>query len=147
MTSDRPDGKKKTVEGIDLYWSRRLRRWVTIPDRDKPAFEPVTVPSYPVSIFVAGSLHDARVICGQFCDDVGLCVTVTATSYVYTSGDEPGVIVGLINYPRFPAEPADIFAKAVALAAKLIDGLDQQSCTIQAPDKTVWISFRDDRHD
>lgn len=32
----RPDGEKKTVDGIDFYWSRRLRKWVTIPDRDDP---------------------------------------------------------------------------------------------------------------
>jgi hypothetical protein len=99
--------------------------------------------SYPVSIFVAGSLHDARVACGAFCDRVGLCVTVTPTNYVYTHGDEPGVIVGLINYGRFPSEPAAIFARATELALHLIDALGQQSASIQAPDKTLWVSFRD----
>lgn len=104
----------------------------------------IEAPSYPVSIFVAGSVWQAETICLNYCDEIGLCVTVTETVYCYTGGEESGVIVGLINYPRFPAEPAEIFAKAEALALLLIDGLGQQSASIQAPDKTVWISFRDD---
>lgn len=103
----------------------------------------VEVPSYPVSIFLAGNARCAGQICCDYCDEVGLCVTVTETHYCYTHGQEYGVIVGLINYPRFPAEPADIFAKAEVLALKLIDGLRQQSASIQSPDKTVWISFRE----
>lgn len=34
MTKQLEDGEKRTVNGIDFYWSRRLRKWVTIPDRD-----------------------------------------------------------------------------------------------------------------
>ncbi len=64
-------------------------------------------PSCPVSIFIAGDYDKAHEICRAHCDAVGLCVTVTATSYIYTGGEEAGVIVGLINYPRFPSEPAD----------------------------------------
>jgi hypothetical protein len=109
----------------------------------KPYFEPVSVASYLVSIFVAGPVWEAETICRAYCDEIGLCVTVTETNYVYTGGEEAGVIVGLINYPRFPGEPAAIFAKAEELAHRLIDGLHQQSATIQAPDKTVWISFRE----
>lgn len=112
----------------------------------------VEAPSYPVSIFVAtfdgehgimALRAKARDICRAYCDEAGLCVTVTDTDYTYTGGGEPGVIVGLINYPRFPKEPSEIFAKAEALAHLLIDGLHQQSCSIQAPDKPVWISFRE----
>jgi hypothetical protein len=100
-------------------------------------------PSYPVSIFVAGRVRQAEAICRAHCDEVGLCVTVTETAYCYTDREETGVIVGLINYPRFPSTPTEIFAKAEALALRLIDGLGQQSASIQAPDKTVWISFRE----
>jgi hypothetical protein len=101
--------------------------------------------SYPVSIFVAGDLKRAEQICQIYCDQVGLCVTVTPTQYVYSLGpsDELGVIVGLINYPRFPSTPADILAKAEALALRLIEGLKQQSATIQTPEQTYWISFRE----
>jgi hypothetical protein len=98
--------------------------------------------SYPVSIFIAGSYEGAHNACQAYCRDVGLCVTVTPTSYVYTGGQEGGVIVGLINYPRFPSEAADIFARACDLAEYLRRMLRQESYTVQAPDKTVWFSHR-----
>lgn len=47
-------------------------------------------------------LDDALAVCQRYCDRVGLGVTVTATTFVYTSGREPGCAVGLIHYPRFP---------------------------------------------
>lgn len=103
----------------------------------------VEVPSYPVSIFIAGKdVARAEIICGDFCLDVGLCVTVTLTEYVYTGGQEFGLIIGLINYPRFPSSPEELFATAENLAARLCAELKQQSYTIQAPDKTVWFSHR-----
>jgi hypothetical protein len=83
----------------------------------------------------------ARHLCRAFCM-AGLCVTVTPTEFIYTGGAESGVAVGLINYPRFPAEPAEIFAKAEALALHLIDGLHQHSASIVASDKTAWLSRR-----
>jgi hypothetical protein len=103
----------------------------------------VEVPSYPVSIFVAGDPREAETICRAYCDQVGLCVTVTETTYVFTGGEEAGVIIGLINYPRFPAEPHDIRNRAVLLAEKLRVGLRQESYTVQTPDATEWFSFRE----
>ena len=100
------------------------------------------VTSYPVSIFIGGSGKDAAILARGYCDDVGLCVTVTETRYVYTGGLTFGVIVGLINYPRFPSEPVEIWAHAEALGAILCRRLNQESYTIQAPDKTEWFSHR-----
>jgi len=102
----------------------------------------VEAPSYPVSIFMAGSAYHARVVCGNFCSAVGLCVTVSETTYVYRGGSETGVVIGLINYPRFPKSPAEIWTVAETLAARLCPQLAQLSYTIQAPDKTVWFSHR-----
>lgn len=102
----------------------------------------VEVASYPVSIFIAGTVWEAETACLDYCDRVGLCVTVTETIYCYTGGEEAGVIVGLINYPRFPSTPEAIWARAEELAADLCERLRQQSYTIQAPDRTVWISHR-----
>lgn len=99
--------------------------------------------SYQVSIFIAGDEKLARMVCREFCDKEGLCVTVTPTAYVYTGGEEPGVIVGLINYPRFPSAPGAIFATANALAEKLCEMLGQHSFTIQTPDATFWTSWRE----
>ena len=102
----------------------------------------VQVSSYPVSIFIAGDRFKAEKYCREHCDDIGLCVTITSTNYIYKDGSEAGVIVGLINYPRFPAEPREIWAKAETLAKKLREELGQESFSIQAPDKTVWFSWR-----
>jgi hypothetical protein len=102
----------------------------------------VVVESYRVSIFMVGSFWQAEAICLDYCNEVGLCVTVTKTNYSYTGGRAAGVIVGLINYPRFPSTPEAIWARAEELAARLRERLRQQSYTIQAPDKTVWFSHR-----
>jgi hypothetical protein len=98
--------------------------------------------TYTASIYIGGSFAEAQRICRRACE-VGLCVTIEPVEFIYTRGQESGVRVGLINYPRFPAEPAEIFAKAEALARELIDGLYQSSASIVATDKTVWLSRRD----
>ena len=102
----------------------------------------ITAPSYPVSIFIAGDYDHARQICREFCMEQGACVTVTPTAYIYTEGEEAGVVVGFINYPRFPSELVDILADAKHLAEKLMRGLCQHSYTIQTPTETHWFSRR-----
>ncbi len=102
----------------------------------------IEVSSYPVSIFIAGNAREASLTCRGYCDDIGLCVTVTETRFMYTGGMQFGVIVGLINYPRFPSDPATIWARAEALGERLCKKLNQESYTLQAPDKTVWFSHR-----
>lgn len=99
-------------------------------------------PSYPISIFIAGSAKDAGLIVRGYCDDNGFCVTVTETRYVYKGGFNFGVIIGLINYPRFPLNPDELWAHAEKIGALLCRRLNQESYTIQAPDKTVWFSHR-----
>lgn len=99
-------------------------------------------PSFSVRIYIAGNLADAERICRQFCYDVGHCVTVSPTEYIYTGGQESGVIVGLINYPRFPKTPEQLMHDARILGVRLMDGLSQHSFGIEAPDETIWISRR-----
>lgn len=98
--------------------------------------------SYTAEIYVAGPRGDAERICREFVLR-GLCVTVEPVEFIYTGGQERGVRVGLINYPRFPAEPAHIFSTAEQLAQALIEGLHQHSASIVASDKTVWLSRRE----
>ena len=98
--------------------------------------------SYPISVFMAGDIAAATDYVRRFCDSEGLCVTVTPTSYVYTDGQEAGFVIGLINYPRFPSTPDELWSTAERLAAYLRERLYQDSYTIQAPDKTIWISHR-----
>lgn len=101
-------------------------------------------PAYPVDIFIAGNIGGATHVCREYCMDVGLCVTITPAEYVYTGGQEAGARIGLINYPRFPTTPADLFNKAVALAEILIVRLCQGSAIVQSPDRTLWLTRRGD---
>jgi hypothetical protein len=53
-----------------------------------------------------------------------------------------GLIIGLINYPRFPAEPAQIEARAIELGMRLREALGQESFSVQTPTTTTWFSWR-----
>lgn len=82
--------------------------------------------------------------CQEYVNKIGLCVTVTPTEYIYTDGNEPGVIVGLINYPRFPEYPEQIRKKAVQLAYILKERFDQLKVTVMCPDQTIMIGGESD---
>jgi hypothetical protein len=99
-------------------------------------------PTTRFDIFIAGDLAQAKQACREYCFAVGLCVTVEPVTYIYTGGEEEGVRVGLINYPRFPADKATIRAKAKELADKLLERLCQHSYSIVGPDETEWFSRR-----
>jgi hypothetical protein len=98
-----------------------------------------------VNIHIAGNYDDARRICREFCMEVGECVTVTPTTYIYTGGEEAGVLVRFINYPRFPREAPQIMATAAELAERLMFGLSQHSYTLENPTGTQWVSRRVDK--
>lgn len=102
----------------------------------------VVIPTYTVAIFVGGDPRVAKSICEAFCFDIDLCVTIETCDYVFTGGDLAGVRVGLINYGRFPADPSRVMELAEALACRLIEGLGQESATLIAPDRTIWLSTR-----
>lgn len=108
-----------------------------------------TVPTFTATVYAGfreretGRLHaidEAREVCRAYADEVGLCVTLTPAEYVYTGGGEPGCAVGLINYPRFPAEPEAIRAHALEIARRLLDALGQMRVTVVFPDETVMLS-------
>jgi hypothetical protein len=98
-------------------------------------------PTHDVVIYIAGDYDRAREVCREFCDS-GACVSVERTSYIYTGGEESGVAVRFINYPRFPSSEADLVARASDLAERLIVGLHQSSASVVGPTETVWLSRR-----
>lgn len=101
-----------------------------------------TVPTIRFDIFIAGDIGVAKQICREFCFEVGLCVTVEPVDYIYTGGEEAGVRIGLINYPRFPSSESGLMDKAVALADRLMRAMHQHSYSIVGPSQTVWFSRR-----
>lgn len=102
-----------------------------------------SVPTFWAHIYIAGDIAHARQACREYCLAVGLCVTIEPLEFIYTGGEEAGIRVGLINYPRFPSDPPQIKEKATALAGLLKTRLCQHSYSIVTPDETVWHSTRD----
>lgn len=103
----------------------------------------VAAKTYWAKIYVAGPIEVAKQICRAVVKEKGLCVTVDPTVYIYTGGEEQGYVVGIINYPRFPAAPDVIRKTAEELAKKLVAETYQHSCTIMYPDDTLYYSTRD----
>lgn len=101
-----------------------------------------SAPTIRFDIFIAGDIEQAKQVCRQHCFDVGLCVTVEPITYIYTGGEEAGVRIGLINYPRFPTSSTALREKAGGLAQLLMDGLCQHSYSIVGSDETTWCSRR-----
>lgn len=107
-------------------------------------------PSYPMSIFMSGDLKDAFNVCMEYCERVGFCVTLNGTGYIYRGKGRsaargvhsPGFVVGLINYPRFPMEPDQLWERARELAELLREACGAESYSIQAPDRTEFTSYR-----
>ena len=85
------------------------------------------------------TLNDVREICDKYVNDIKDCVTMTETEFRYVDGNEPGVIVGYINYPRFPRTNADIVKRALTLAEALMDGLGQNRVTVTTPNKSYML--------
>ena len=98
--------------------------------------------SYTQRIWMAGNYANAEEICRTFCER-GMCVSISPTNYIYTGGEEMGFCVTLINYPRFPEKTiAAVKHKALTLAYDLMEGLYQQSFSIEDPENTTFYSSR-----
>jgi len=107
-----------------------------------------TFKSYNVQIWVGlregytdtlHSIEDVEKIVDDYTEAVKDCVTITPTQFRYVGGNEPGVIIGWINYPRFPRTPADITERALNLAEKLMYGLKQLRVSVTTPDDTYML--------
>lgn len=100
-----------------------------------------TLPTFRAEIFMAGSIEMARRWLRRQCYEAGLCVTVAPVDFIYTGGEEVGFVVGLVNYPRFPAEPQQVRDRAVRLAQDLVVHLCQRTALVVDSHETTWISI------
>ena len=92
-------------------------------------------------IWMAGNYANAEEICRTFCER-GMCVSIQSINYIYTGGEESGFCVTLINYARFPKDPLSLKDLAFELAMLLMEGLHQQSFSIEGPEETLFFSKR-----
>jgi len=96
--------------------------------------------TYTVRLYMAGDAAEAKRVIRGICYEKGLCVTVERVDFIYTGGEEAGVAVGFVNYPRFPSSAGRIMSIARAVAEKLMPELNQKSALLVGSDKTEWIT-------
>ena len=65
-----------------------------------------------------------------------LCVTLTETEFIYTDGGEPGLVIGLIDYPRFPSQHEAIKERARRIALAMLRMYQQGKVSIVFSDET-----------
>lgn len=94
-------------------------------------------------IYMSGSIEDAKRLLRAEAEPGGLCVTIDPTHFIYKQGEEAGFVVGLLNYPRFPALASEIDAQALRIARLLRAHLHQASVLVTSPLGTTWITDRE----
>ena len=100
-----------------------------------------TAVTHSFSLYVTGEGIEEAV--QDYCNEMGLCVTVTKTNYIFTGGSEEGYIIGLINYPRFPTKEWELKRIATNLGVYLIGRCNPNgSFTLQGDRMTEFWSNR-----
>jgi hypothetical protein len=85
------------------------------------------------------TIDEVENICQEFVNDVKDCVTVTPTKFKYVNGGENGAVIGWISYPRFPRKRKEIRKRALFLAEKLMNELNQYRVTVTTPFKSYML--------
>ena len=99
--------------------------------------------TYIIKIYLSGPIDIISQICREYCLKKGLCVTINKTLFIYSGGEEFGVEIGLINYPRFPTSNIELIETATDLAKLCRDKTFQWSYLIITPEYTIWSSIRE----
>lgn len=102
-----------------------------------------TTPTHWVEIEVSGPVEAGLQILRRECLSIGLCVSVTPTTYVYSGGEERGYRVRLVNYPRFPKAREVLEAEALRIAECLRKETFQHSVLLMTLNTTTWITERE----
>ena len=76
------------------------------------------------------SMSEAGKVIAEWCTEKKQCVTATPTHYIYVDGQEPGLIIGFINYARFPYSKAEIRNRAIELGELLMKECKQYRVSV-----------------
>ena len=85
------------------------------------------------------TLDEVKDFIQDYVDKTSFCVTITPTTFIYKSGREDGVIIGLINYPRFPSNKKEIERKAEEIASICKKEYAQKRVSIEYQDRTIML--------
>lgn len=75
----------------------------------------------------------------KYTDEYPFCVSVTPTHFVYKDGDEAGIAVGIINYPRFPESDIVLLDKTTDIAKVLGRAFKQYRVSVVTPYATYML--------
>ncbi len=100
-------------------------------------------PAFRARIYIAGLKSVIEDFCMSYVMEVGLCVNVQETNFIYTGGCESGCVIELINYARFPSTKNAITERALTLAHKLMQRCSQSSCTVLTDDNSFFLTVRE----
>lgn len=110
---------------------------------------PQIVDTFWVRLYMTGPIDDAKRVLREHVYGMGAtpeipggCLTIEPTAFIYDGGEESGFVVGLINYPRFPTTPPELWEQALTIAGKLLRDLKQHSVLLMSPERTQWFSQR-----
>jgi hypothetical protein len=92
-----------------------------------------------IKIYIAGDIDVTKQVVREFCFEFGWCVTVTPTTFIYSGGEEQGVIVGVENYPRFASDAETLMARAEELASRIAVRCCQKTYMICGIGKVRWV--------
>ena len=101
--------------------------------------------TYWAKIYLSGDINVIKQVCREYCKSVGLCLTVNETLFIYTGGEEYGVEIGLLNYPRFPDTNGKILSKAMEIGGLCRDKCFQHSFLVMTPEDTFWHTNRENQ--
>lgn len=85
------------------------------------------------------SIEEVYAVYQKYCNEIGLCVTVLPTKFIYKDSSEDGCVIGLINYPRFPSTPNILTVLACDLARLLKEVFGQIRVSVVTSDKTYML--------
>ncbi len=91
-------------------------------------------------IWIGGPISEVERACAEFCTERGFCVAIEPVRYVYTGAREDGVVVTVLNYPRFPKSLGELRSVSNELAEFLIKRGYQRSATVEGPDQSSYLS-------
>lgn len=85
------------------------------------------------------TVDEVRTWLQNYCNEVKLGLTLAPLEFIYVDGGEPGLIIGLINYPRFPRTVEEIKKIAIDMTRGLMTLCHQERVSIVFSDETVML--------
>ena len=100
----------------------------------------------PIEIYIAGDYGMALEALRKWCSEDRDCWSVQRIDYVYTGGQEAGVKLTRIDYPRFPMVTGkELHDRGMGMAHYMLQELHQSSCTLFGPMGSAYISRKKHR--